>query len=58
MGDTATETVDVSSWDNVQNGTPLTLERNAATHRLTLARGSDGIWRVSEDHVTSATTVL
>jgi hypothetical protein len=55
---TATETVDVHSWDNVQNGTPISLERNAATHVLTFKRIDDGTWLVTEDHITSALTVF
>jgi hypothetical protein len=57
-GATATEIVDVSSWDNVMNGTRVNLERDTATHRLSFVQTADGTWLLNEDHITSALHLL
>jgi hypothetical protein len=57
-GATATEIVDVSSWNNVMNGTRLNLERNASTHRLSFVQSAGGTWLLNEDHITSALHLL
>lgn len=57
-GTTATETVDVSSWDQLMLGNRSWLERDYSTRTLSFTQTADGTWLLREDHITSANHLI